>query len=225
MARKTKNNQAQQSQGKRKRTRQAGRGDIGNASVSQAPSVRGTGDMVVVSQGYNRLVARGKELLTGGPINLDANGNAYLAVNLSPVLFRRLATIAQNYGDYIFRRLTVSWVPACNTSMTGTVGLNYVGDTGIGAPTTAIGAAYVIQCAKYMGPVWRDGSMVADVLPSRMNMYPNRAAGSTITGNEAQGIVFVGIANGPLSSAGNVGYVVCDYECELMGMMDYGLQN
>jgi hypothetical protein len=202
--------------------------------IVQAPAVRSA----VLRPGNNRIYTEGNRVIvcnTEVAINsvaIAAGGAAIIATTpLIPSNFSWLNGVAQNYSQWKWRSLKISYIPFCSTTTAGRYAMGLTYDAGdLTSPTLA----QVLQLDhSVMSPVWGNSGSSLDINVPIEKLFGNNYRYITITNyniltSNADRNIYcpVLIQYGTDSGvAGTVGTIMVTYEVELLDPVVAAINN
>jgi len=205
-------------------------GDSPRQSVlaTRVPAARGA----VIRPGGARIKSQGAKVyicnteVAVNTLTIAAAGAASIGVTpLIPSSFAWLTGVAQNYSQWNWRYLKISYIPFCSTSTAGRFGMGLTYDAG---DTTATTMAQVIQLDRsVVAPVWGTNDKSVDIIVPTDRLfgknyrYINGAnygalASATDKNVYCPALVMYGTDSGV---AGSAGTLMVEYEVELFDPM------
>lgn len=193
--------------------------------IVQTPAAKSA----VIRPGNNRIYTEGSRVMVCNTevlvnsVAIAAAGAAVIVTNpLIPSNLPWLNGVAQNYSQWRWRSLTISYIPFCSTSTSGRFGMGLSFDAG---DTTASTLAQVLQLDRsVMAPVWGKSGASLEISVPIEKLFGNNyryitlANYAALPSNTDRNVYCpVLIQYGTDSGvAGTVGTIMASYEIELL---------
>lgn len=187
-----------------------------------------TSKSVIMRPGNNRIYTEGSRVVicnTEVAVNtvaVAAAGAATIVTTpLIPPNFAWLSGVAENYSQWKWKSLKISYVPFCSTSTSGRFAMGLTFDAG---DTTSATIAQVLQLDRsVMTPVWGNAGSSVDITVPVDKLFGKNYRFVTLANYNASGntdknfycpvLLQYGTDSGV---AGNVGTIMVTYEVELL---------